>query len=520
MTRSSTRSLRRFQVAMLVGALAFVALLSPQVSVAPAAAQLRSVTALRARLAILELDFAEATSLLEGAGNEADFIVERARLALYRGDCDGAAALLDRSDLREHDGAAALEPIAVGCARATAAAVMRKDPRGVVARFQDGADAVLFPVLADAALEMRETLARELGARLPDPIFIDMTRDQLSLAALSGLPEKAAKTTGTVAVAKWGRVLLLSPRATRHGYGWLDTLAHEMTHLVLSMATRDRAPLWLQEGVAKRQEIRWRKRHPFDGVPAADDIASAGIDLGLGLPLTGLGPSIAMLPSAEKAMVAFAQVSSFVAYWVEQSGEAALPKLLVAMRDATPGSDVAEAIKTVSGVSLEDWDARWRAALKATPRTMPEELMGGHGRPTRAVLGFRDAAKKRRLSELLLARGHAEAARIEAERALTSAPADAGVRCVLSDALLGVGRRDAAMQLVVSPKDIRSPTARWWSLHALYAGGEALPNARTLAIGNDPYDPHVSCEELPAGQLPLDAIRKELCIAARRRPWQ
>jgi len=479
-----------------------------------------TLTATRAHLAILDLDYDAASKLLDGAGDSTEIALERARLALYRGDCDGAVALLDRPDLREHDGASEVAPVSLGCARATAAAVIRKDPRGVVARFQDASDVALFPILADTALEVREVLTKELGARLPDPIFIDMVRDQLSLAALSGLPEKAAKTTGTVAVAKWGRVLILSPRAAPHGYGWLDTLAHEMTHLVLSKATRDRAPLWLQEGVAKRQEIRWRARHLFDGVPSSDDIAMTGIERGLGLPLTGLGPSIAMLPSAEQAMVAFAQVSSFVAYWVEQSGEEALPKLLVALRDAPAGADAAQAIKAVSGMSLDDWDARWRAALKAKPHQVPEEMMGGRELPKGAVVTFREVAKKRRLAELLLVRGHAKAAGEESSRALTLLPTDSGVRCVHADAMLTQGDLAAATKLVIEPKDVRSPTARWWSLHELLGGAGRLPNADSLAVGLDPYEPHVACGELPSGRFPEDAIRRELCVAARRVPWQ
>lgn len=476
--------------------------------------------AVRARLATLDLDFAAAGKLLDGAGDSADVVVERARLAIYRGDCDTAVALLDRPDLREHEQAAELEVIAVGCARATAATVVREDPRGVVVRFQDAADVALFPLLADSALEIREVLARELGTRLPAPIFIDLVRDQLSLSALSGLPEKAAKTTGTVAVAKWGRVLLLSPRAAPHGYGWLDTLAHEMTHLVLSQATRDRAPLWLQEGVAKRQEIRWRPRHLFDGVPASDDVAHAGIERGLALPLDGLGPSIAMLPSAEQAMVAFAEVSSFVAYWVDEMGADALPKLLAALKDAAPGARPEEAFRAVSGATLSEWDTRWRTWLASKPHSVPEEMMGGRELSAGVVTSYREVARRRRLGELLLERGHVKAARSVVARASELLPSDAAVRCLHAEALLADSEVERAKALVAVPADIRTPTPRWWSLHEHLTKEAALPNARTLAIGGDPYDPHVACEEASPSQFPADAIRRELCVAARRRPWQ
>ena len=76
-----------------------------------------------------------------------------------------------------------------------------------------------------------------------------------------------------------------------------------------------RAPLWLQEGVAKREEIRWRAPGPFDDRPSPDAVVQRGLELNLGLPLDKLGPSIAMLPSADAAMVAFAEVTSFVRYY-------------------------------------------------------------------------------------------------------------------------------------------------------------------------------------------------------------
>ncbi|MBM4357270.1 MAG: hypothetical protein FJ096_04095 [Deltaproteobacteria bacterium] len=510
--------LRRF--AALVTRLVLLAMVSQWIDGSQSLAQEFLPVHLLARVAVLDLEFERAASILKGAGDGPDAVVERARLALYRGDCDGAVSLLDRTDLKEHDEAAELQPIAEGCARATAATLIRTDPRGVVVRFQDSSDVALFPIVADAALEIREVLARELGSRLPDPIFIDMVRDQLSLAALSGLPEKAAKTTGTVAVAKWGRVLILSPRAAPHGYGWLDTLAHEMTHLVLSQATRDRAPLWLQEGVAKREEIRWRARHPFDGLPSSDDVARAGIARGLGLPLTGLGPSIAMLPSAEQAMVAFAEVSSFVAYWVGEAGPDALPKLLRSMRDAPPGAKPDDAILAVTGTSLDDWDRRWRAWLESRPLVVPEEMQGGHELPKGRVASFREVARRKRITELLLGRGHAKAARLVVGKASELVPTDASLRCLHVDALLGDGKQDVAPLLVASPKDIRAATPRWWSLHDRFKPAEPLPGARFLAIAGDPFEPRVACEELPDGEFPADAIRRELCIAARRRPWE
>ena len=124
--------------------------------------------------------------------------------------------------------------------------------------WQDEHDRPLGPLMFDTVAQAREALVRDLHVDWPKPTRIVVVRDLLSLSAMTGLPYKSAQTTGTVAVAKWGRVTLLSPRASHHGYSWRDTIAHELTHLAVTRASRDEAPLWLQEGVAKREEIRWR----------------------------------------------------------------------------------------------------------------------------------------------------------------------------------------------------------------------------------------------------------------------
>jgi hypothetical protein len=480
----------------------------------PKLAQALPFKALRARLAIMELELADAEAILAGEDDEPEIALERARLQIYRGDCDGALAILERPDLDEVDEHPLLLEVSKGCARGTAGTIiLRDDARGVVVRFQDDADRSLFPIIVDTAVKARDMLTKELGTRLPDPVWIDLVRDQFTLAALSGLPERAAKTTGTVAVAKWGRVMMISPRAAPNGYPWLDTLTHEMTHLVLSQATRDRAPLWLQEGVAKRQEIRWRERTPFDGVPSSDAVAWYGIGKGLALPLDGLGPSIAMLPTPEQATVAFAEVNSFIEYWVRENGEDALPKLLEAIRDLGPAATVSEAIEKVSGKSLAKWDELWRAYLAGQHPTISDKLAPGGSVPEAA-----DASRLRRLGQLLLGRGHAVEAHLELDAAHRLIPDDASIRCLYSDALARMGEEIQAAEMVGAPEEVIFPGGRWWSLHQHFQMGDALPHARRLALGHDPFDPPIPCHELGEGEWPANAIDAAVCQAAWQTP--
>ncbi|MCL2450841.1 MAG: hypothetical protein FWD17_18005, partial [Polyangiaceae bacterium] len=316
---------------------------------------------------IAGLDFDAARAMLEGASavapDDPRIALERARLAIYELDCDAAAAVLGRPDVQALDHDQALLDIARGCQRVTAAlAERRDDERGIDLRFQDENDLPLAPLLMETVVTARDALTRDLGVDWPKPTRIVVVRDLLSLSAMTGLPYESARTTGTVAVAKWGRVTLLSPRANRYGFPWRDTMAHELTHLAVTRATADRAPLWLQEGVAKREETRWRSPGPFDDRPPPELVAQRGIERGGGFALDRLGPSIAMLPSADAATVAFAEVTSFVRFYVERGGPTALASLFRALRD---GKDPNAALAAVSGADLKAWDGLWRAMLEA-----------------------------------------------------------------------------------------------------------------------------------------------------------
>ena len=228
------------------------------------------VRAGRAREAILEIDLPAAKKVLDGAsGTDQALAIEQARYAIYAGDYDGAAKILERADLARTEEGAGLGDIARGSARGMAATVeIRDDERGLTIRLQDEDDRALVPVLAEVAVKVRATLMKDLGVELLRPLRIDLVRDQFTLAAMTGLPEQAAQTTGTVAVAKWGRVTMISPRAMSHGYPWLDTLAHEMTHLALSRGTRDRRG-------ARRGVRAWRSPRRWAGPRRARDRAAA-----------------------------------------------------------------------------------------------------------------------------------------------------------------------------------------------------------------------------------------------------
>jgi hypothetical protein len=504
-----------------------ISLLAGAVAVVPSVSRAQVDAAQRAQALIAGLDYDEARHVLgEADGDDPSVALERARLAIYELDCDGAAAILARPEVQKAEGGEMLADIARGCQRVTAALASDKDEaRAIEIRWQDEHDRALGPLLMDTVAAARDALTRDLGVDWPRPTRIVVVRDLLSLSAMTGLPYKSAQTTGTVAVAKWGRVTLLSPRASHHGYAWRDTMAHELTHLAVTRASRDQAPLWLQEGVAKREEIRWRDPGPFDDRPSPDAVAQRGLELNLGLPLDKLGPSIAMLPSADAAMVAFAEVTSFVRYYARTAGDDALPKLLGALKS---GKDPDAALAAASGADLKAWDAKWRAHLASRPREPLPALLGLGGERT-SEDKLRDLRDRSRLAELLLARGHASEALAELDRIELAGPVpaeareravdDPSVRWLKARALEEAGRREEGAPLVADPSQIVSSYGPWWAIRGRWArlsGDEATATSSFVeAVAADPFDAEGACETIDPAVSPPEGVKAALCAAAR-----
>lgn len=471
------------------------------------------------REAILGLDLDDARKAVEIAAKaapsslELDF--ERARLAIYDGDCDAALTLLARPELQRIEAAQSLAEIAAGCARTTAATIVEKDEaHGVEIRYQDDEDRALTPVLVDSIVRARESLTRDLGVTWPKVTRFVVVRDLLALSAMTGLPYESAKTTGTVGVAKWGRVTLLSPRASRHGYAWRDTVAHELTHLAVTRATLDRAPLWLQEGMAKREEVRWRAEGPFDDRPSPEAVVLRGMDLKLDLALDNLGPSIAMLPTADAAMVAFAEVTSFVRYLADTGAPGSLPKLFAELR---AGKTPDEALVAATGGDLKKWDGEWRTWLKARPRESVPTAFGLGSMPP----NLNEIRERSRLAELLLARKHPEAALTEIAKLPQGAFGDdPALRALQAEVLLANGKTPDAEKQIGEPKDVAAPYAPWWAIRGVLARGRSdgpsADHAFAEGVAQDPFDVLATCESRDPGSAPTSPDKRILCEAARR----
>jgi hypothetical protein len=307
---------------------------------------------------------------------------------------------------------------------------------------------------------------------------------------------------------------MISPRAIARGYPWADTLAHEMAHLAQTAASADRAPLWLQEGVAKREETRWREPRRFDDFPGSDTIAAIGIEKKMAPPIDKLGGSIALLPTAQQAMIAFAEVASFVRYFVKSTGDGALAELLVRMRTAGPGDYVDESLKGVTGASLSDWSARWVGYLATVKHDLPPGTSLGGDLPHEA-----DIRRGLVLGELLRRRAHPQAAKTVLAPAQKLAPFDPLLRHRLAAALFALGESAEAEKLISRMEDVHSEYGPWLSQHGVWLlsqgrTDEAAASFRT-GLEQSPLDPEVACEGKLPPSVPETPNKAPLCEAAR-----
>ncbi|MGZ3448227.1 MAG: hypothetical protein ACXWUG_19960 [Polyangiales bacterium] len=484
----------------------------------------------------MELDKAQGI-LSKLDANDPKVAYQLGLLAFYKGDCDEANKQLSPQKVQTLKGAEGLLEIVRGCVRATASAVTVTDEvHHVVVRFQDEADAALASIIGETVDKQREVLKKDLGVEMPLPTRVEIVRDQFTLAAMTGLPHKAAQTTGTVGIAKFGRVVVLSPRAPELGYDWRDAIAHELTHLALARGTYDRAPLWLQEGVAKREEAKWRAALPTDEALSPDAIAAAGIAKKIALPLDKLGPSIALLPSPQQAMVAYAEVQSFVRFISgDRAGEpgAVTDKDMLAkiVKAYGRGLDTDKALLESTGKDLAGWDAVWRPWVEKRTAKLPETLgLDVVEMPKEAMKAkqkaYREANRALRIGELLLGRDHVAAAREKLDP-LASHAGEPLVGAWIGRARLAAG--DAASALaILDTKGLMGDVGLWWSARAdaLRATGAApaeVVGAYLVAIGHDPFSVEGACglsdppASAPAFDGWLDAAAKGLCATAKAR---
>ena len=259
-----------------------------------------------------------------------------------------------------------------------------------VLRTRPGKDALLVPYALEGLEKAYAALTKDLGVSPPAKIRVEVYESAQALSRVSPLTVAEIKASGTIALCKYNRLMITSPRALLRGYAWLDTLSHEFTHYLVTQKGRNSVPIWLQEGLAKFLETRWR------GTPglAVDEMSlvllhKAAKDNKL-IPFAAMHPSIAKLPTQEAAALAFAEVEAAIRLLYQHGGQQALTELVAAM---AAGARDEKAVSLAYGKTFVQFERDWRESLKELRKEPPAQAPGAARPLERKNLVFKEDAK-------------------------------------------------------------------------------------------------------------------------------
>jgi Flp pilus assembly protein TadD len=450
-------------------------------------------------------------------------------LQFLQGDYETAVTTLQKAlpALRGSPGelgeARGLYDLAAATAEVTRGFVEERSPGGhFIIRYRRGREAVLAPYAGEALEKARAALGADFAgispgdAALPaTPVRVEIYDEIADLSRVSTLTLREIETSGTIALCKWNRLMIVSPKALVRGYPWLDTLTHEYTHYIVSRVARNMVPIWLHEGLAKFEERRWRGPAGGGLSPTMEQLLATALSKKHFITFEQMSPSMAKLPSQEDTALAFAEVYTVVEFLHGKLGWQGVRALLADMASGTPDL---RALAAAYGGSFAAFDKAWKSwlrgrKLKARSGLFADKLQfkkappGAAGAKKNAGSGDEDdsgevadprARNFVRLGGMLRARGRLLPAAMEYEKAQgllgTSHPL---LALKLARTYLDLGDADRAIAAIEPARELYADLA---GLNAALGAawlrkGELAKAAPYLeaAIATSPFDPSVHC---------------------------
>jgi tetratricopeptide (TPR) repeat protein len=354
------------------------------------------------------------------------------RARFFQGNYKDAVELIDRAiaqnasapkDWKE------FRALAASTRDATKDLLEWKSPKGYFLFRYSPKDEVLLPYAAMALDAAYENVGSDFDLYPKTVIPVEFYGSAEELAKVSTLTADEIKTSGTIALCKFNRLMVTSPRALLQGYGWMDTVAHEYVHYLVSVKSNNTVPIWLHEGLAKYHEQRWRGTDKGWLPPSQEQILAEALKRGHLITFEQMHPSMARLPSQDDTALAFAEVFMAIEYIKGQVGAEGIREVMGLLKE---GKTVEEGISAVMKVPFPNFIDNWTKYMKAKkykdrPGLLPKKLIfktEGKKLPkedpaeSKAHDSLSKEAKKYfRLGELLLSEGKSRAAVVQLEKA-------------------------------------------------------------------------------------------------------
>jgi len=402
-----------------------------------------------------------------------------------------------------------LRALIASTVEATRGFVSQKSSGGhFVISYRPGKDEAIVELTGEVLEAAQKALGEDFGYAPGGPVRVEILGAPADLARVSTLTEKEIETTGTIALCKYNKLMVVTPRATVFGYPWMDTMVHEYVHYVVSRVSHDKVPVWLHEGLARYEQVRWRGPATRPLTAMDEHLLAAALKKNDLISFDDMHPSMAKLPSQRAAALAFAEVATMVAYVHQQGGYPALRKALAAIKQ---GKSARKAVAEALDARWPEVEKGWMQYLKAAKLRSQPALAGRAGKQIRFKSSEGDdenvgtdaianvkARKHARLGGILRVRGMSDAAAIEYEKALAAAGGpDPYVAGKLSRTYLDLKKYDRAIELakpLVTADDTDAAPATTLGL-AYQATGRAreAADAFEIALRVSPFDPAVRC---------------------------
>jgi tetratricopeptide (TPR) repeat protein len=357
--------------------------------------------------------------------------------------------------------------------------------------------------MLDTLERIRTAAGGDLGYYPMEKVLVEVYPEIESFTQVTPLSEDAISNTGTVAICQFNRILITSPRLYLQGYSWLDTISHEYIHYVLTKLSGNTIPLWLQEGIAKYMEVRWRKEEGGEMTPWSKSILKNAIKTGDIVTFEEMGNSFANLRSARRAALAFAQVETMVEYIVKKFGKDTLRNIIDKFSIFLPQEQV---MSQVLNSSMEEFLKGWREYAWGIVKDAQEhlevihpEIKNGKTRMSETdTIGERRARDYVTLGSILEDRGRLDGAIKEYEKAVRLSPGSPFLVNKLSPLLIKKGRRREAKQLLENIAQLYPDYYQTLiNLALVYKGieeGAKLEDVLLRANAINPFDPFIHNE--------------------------
>jgi len=302
-----------------------------------------------------------------------------------------------------------------------------------IVRYVPGKDAVLVEPAIETLEKAYAVLIKDLGIEPGAPVLVEIYPSFEGFQAATNLSAEALEKSGTIAVCKYRRLMINTPRNLLRGYDYRDTLSHEFVHFLIYQKYATAIPIWLHEGLAKYEEERWRGGVGGEMSPTMKSMLASALRENELIGFDRMHPSFAYLETPAQGQLAFAEVNTVIDYLVHTGGWDLVFKLCDELRRTF---DYKIAIKRATGKDFgefwEDWVAHARAkkyeevpGMEITAleiRKGDESFDEVDEDVDEEDLAEGEEWRYVRLGDLLRGRGHFQAATVEYARAREMAP--------------------------------------------------------------------------------------------------